>query len=80
MNAAAVSIPSNIAEGSSRSSQKEYSRFIEISLGSCYELQTQTLLATHLNFGDRVLRSDLSHLLEEEGRMLYGFLNHLKSC
>ena len=42
---AAVSIPSNIAEGSSRSSEKEYSRFIEISLGSSFELETQLLIA-----------------------------------
>ena len=40
INRAAVSIPSNIAEGSSRRSRKEYNHFIEISLGSCFELET----------------------------------------
>ncbi len=40
----AVSIPSNIAEGSARESQKEFSRFLQISLGSSYELETQLLL------------------------------------
>jgi len=38
---AAVSIPSNIAEGSSRNSEKDYSRFVAISLGSGFELETQ---------------------------------------
>ena len=47
---AAVSIPSNIAEGSSRRSEKEYARFLEISLGSCFELETQYLIAQKLNF------------------------------
>jgi len=41
---AAVSIPSNIAEGSSRSSMKDYNRFLEISLGSSFELETQLLI------------------------------------
>ena len=40
-----VSIPSNIAEGSSRTSDKDYNRFIEISLGSSFELETQLLIA-----------------------------------
>jgi four helix bundle protein len=40
INKAGVSIPSNIAEGSSRSSDKDYNRFIEISLGSSFELET----------------------------------------
>lgn len=41
---AAVSIPSNIAEGCSRSSQKEFNRFLEIALGSAFELQTQLII------------------------------------
>lgn len=40
MRRAAVSIPSNIAEGASRSSEKDFGRFIEISIGSAYELET----------------------------------------
>ncbi len=41
MNRCAVSLPSNIAEGCSRTSDKEFARFLEISLGSSFELQTQ---------------------------------------
>ena len=44
INRASVSIPSNIAEGNSRSSQKDYNRFIETSLGSCFEAETQLLI------------------------------------
>ena len=51
---AAVSIPSNIAEGSSRKSDKDYSRFIEISLGSSYELETQLLIAQAANLAPRI--------------------------
>src|SRR5688500_5552970 len=56
---AAVSIPSNIAEGSSRSSEKDYNRFIEISLGSTFELETQLLIAEAVNDGDKQLRSEM---------------------
>ncbi len=41
----AVSIPSNIAEGASRTSEKDFARFLEISLGSCFELETQLRIA-----------------------------------
>ncbi|MGY8909872.1 MAG: four helix bundle protein [Flavobacteriales bacterium] len=42
----AVSIPSNIAEGASRSSEKDFARFLEISLGSAFELETQLIIAS----------------------------------
>ena len=47
---ATVSISSNIAEGCSRSSEKEFSRFIEISLGSLFEVKSQLLLSVELEF------------------------------
>ncbi|WP_417611300.1 four helix bundle protein [Owenweeksia hongkongensis] len=46
----AVSIPSNIAEGSGRGTNNEFVRFLNISNGSCCELETQLLIAQNLNF------------------------------
>lgn len=77
INRAGISIPSNIAEGSSRKSEKDYSRFIEISLGSSFELETQLLIAQQLNFGNQ---TELQHLLaevNEEQKMLQGFNSKL---
>lgn len=45
INRCAVSIPSNIAEGAGRNSNGEFRQFLGISNGSCYELETQLLLA-----------------------------------
>ena len=45
-----VSIPSNIAEGSSRDSSKDFSRFLRISLGSSYELETKLIMAVELDY------------------------------
>jgi S23 ribosomal protein. len=47
---ASVSVPSNIAEGASRKSNKDFSRFLEITIGSCYEIETQLLIANDLGF------------------------------
>jgi four helix bundle protein len=74
---AAVSIPSNIAEGSSRSSEKDYARFIEISLGSCFELETQLLISQKVSLGDTQLQSQLLQELDEEEKMLIAFKSKL---
>ena len=77
INRAGISIPSNIAEGSSRNSSKDYNRFIQISLGSCFEVETQLLIAKELNFGDsQIIQNTLAFIAEEE-KMLTAFSKSL---
>ena len=78
INRCGVSIPSNIAEGSSRSSDKDYNRFIEISLGSRYELETQLLISKELSFGNTDTIKVALELLSEEEKMLSSFSKSLK--
>lgn len=59
INRCVVSIPSNIAEGCSRTSQKDFSRFLQISLGSAFELETQIEIAKEIGFVDLVLHSEI---------------------
>jgi four helix bundle protein len=75
---AAVSIPSNIAEGSSRTSMKDYNRFLEISLGSTFELETQLLIAEAVNFGEKEKRDVLLKDIDEEQKMIMSFMSKLK--
>lgn len=48
INRCAISVPSNIAEGSARGTNKDFSHFLRISLGSLFEMETQLLLAVDL--------------------------------
>ncbi|MDZ7806929.1 MAG: four helix bundle protein [Gracilimonas sp.] len=69
-----ISIPSNIAEGSSRSSRKDFKRFLQISLGSSFELETQFLLLFQNNILEEAnLELSLS-LNEEVQKMLQSLL------
>jgi len=76
MTRASVSISSNIAEGSSRKTEKDYARFIEIALGSAFELETQLIIAQQLKKGDQVLLQ-LKFDIGEQQKMLTGFYNIL---
>src|SRR6476660_2544923 len=69
MNNAGTSIPSNIAEGSSRKSEKDYARFIEIALGSNFELETQLIIAEQLQKGNQSLLQELKVELLDQQRM-----------
>ena len=74
----AVSVPSNIAEGSAKSSEKDFSRFLEISLGSSFELETQLIIAKELNMLQENAFSELLNKLHEVQKMLVGLAKTLK--
>ena len=57
---ASVSVPSNIAESCSRSSNKDFSRFLEIAIGSIYEIKTQLLIAFDLSYINQIQLDELS--------------------
>ena len=74
----AVSIPSNIAEGHSRTTRKEFLRFLEISLGSLFELQTQLEIAKNLSHLAPDAYNGLDNQSREVERMLTSFMRSLK--
>ncbi|MFS4491532.1 four helix bundle protein [Maribacter sp. 2308TA10-17] len=75
---ASVSIPSNIAEGSSRKSNKDFSRFLEIAVGSLYEIETQLLIANDLGFISDNQLAELSQKLNKIVKMTSKFKATLK--
>ena len=79
MRRAAISIPSNIAEGQARHSTKEFANFLSIAKGSVAELHTQYLLCVKLQYvtKDRIQKALI--LLEEVGKMLNSLISKLSS-
>jgi four helix bundle protein len=73
MRRAAVSIPSNIAEGYGRFHNKEYKQFLSVSYGSICELETQYLLSVDLGYTSR--NKSIEGLIKEVGSMLYTMIN-----
>lgn len=73
----AASIPSNIAEGTSRVSQKEFKYFLSISLGSSYEVGTQIELAKRLSIIDQEKAEEILTELDQVEKMIIGFMKSL---
>ena len=76
MSRCSISIPSNIAEGSART-DKSFSHFLDITLGSSFELITQLLIARHRNYIDESIFNQLEQKIEEFQRMTMSFQNGL---
>lgn len=72
-----ISIPSNIAEGSSRT-DKSFSHFIDISLGSSFELTTQLIIAKHRKHINELTYNQLESKIEEFQKMTMSFQNGLR--
>lgn len=79
MRRAAVSIPSNIAEGQARDSRKEFANFLSIAKGSNAELSTQLELSTTLGYLPANATAPVSALCAEVGRMLTTLSSRLKT-
>ncbi len=75
---AAVSIPSNIAEGCSRNSEIEFKRFLEIAIGSLFEVETQLIISVELEFVSSKETENLILLIQKEGRMINSLINKIK--
>ena len=78
INRCVVSVPSNISEGSSRSSNKEFSHYLKIALGSLYELETQTILSHDFGIITEDDLNELSIKIAKLQRMISGFITSIK--
>ncbi len=75
MRKASVSIPSNISEGFVRGHTNEYRQFLRVSLGSCAELDTQSIIANKRSYITKQELDDLAEDLNHESRMLVNLIN-----
>ena len=73
---ASISIPSNIAEGSARSSDKEFIQFLYISLGSLSEIETQFIIAKELAYIDDI--SDILNQIKKVRKLILGLVKYLR--
>jgi four helix bundle protein len=78
MRRAAVSLPSNIAEGHGRLNRAEFRQFLGIARGSNFELQTQLQIAKELGMGNPASLCTAESLSQEVGKMLFALLESIK--
>ncbi len=74
----AISIPSNISEGYGRNSTNDYIRFLQISMGSIFEIQTQLEIAKNLGYLNQTKFLEIYDMSREIERMLSSLINKLK--
>lgn len=79
MRRGSVSVPSNIAEGYGRRSTQDYIRFLQITMGSIYELQTQLELSYEFNYLTQKGYQKANQLLMEIERMLSSLIHKLRN-
>jgi four helix bundle protein len=79
MRRAAVSIPSNIAEGRSRATRKEFVQFLRVAFASGAELETQLEISQALSFGQGTHYNEIKEQLSEVMKMLRSIINKLAS-
>lgn len=79
MRRCSVSIPSNIAEGVGRSTNKGFSNFLSIALGSVFELETQILLSKRLNFLQEEAVNSILVEVESIGKMLNALIRRFSN-
>lgn len=77
MTKSATSIPSNIAEGSAKRSTSDYVRFVEYSLASSFELETQMLVVQNRKWVSGESSLELLALIEKEQKMISKFIDKL---
>ena len=73
----AISIPSNIAEGSGRNSDKDFARFLSMALGSSYELETQLLLSSKLKLSGSIDSTPVLQKNTEIQKMIFKLRSNL---
>ena len=74
----AVSVPSNIAEGSGRGSSREFVRFLRIAYGSACEVETQALIALQLDMGDAHRLTRITEGADEVRRMIHALVAQVR--
>lgn len=75
---AAVSVPSNIAEGWGRGTTSDYARFLRMARGSLYEVETQCVVARELGFMEDDVFRAMDEVISECGRVLAGLLRSIE--
>jgi len=76
---AVVSISSNIAEGSAKPSNAEFAKFLDISLGSAYEVETQLLIAKNVGYINNELYDNLVEELKIIEMQIAAFIKHIRN-